>query len=477
MFDQIKRLVGHSGIYGAGILIQAVLGLLLLPLYTSYLTPADYGALETVVAAASLASVVLRGGISSAFFRFYYKSHDVGDRLAVVRTSFWFTLTAATAGMIAGFALAVPLSELIFGGPGRADLVRAGAVVLFAEMNYAQVTSLLRAEERSKQFVLASVVNLFISVGATVLLVVVFRAGPLGIIVGNFTGTLVVYAALLGYHREQLGFAFDSRLLREMLRFGLPLAASGLAMWAINFIDRFFLVHLAGESETGVYSMAVRMASVVALAFAAFQTAWPAFAFSIEDDRQARETFGYVLTYLLYVACWLSLAIGLLAPWIVRVLASNPAFWPASDAVAPLSFAIAALAGYAVTVTATARTGRNQFNWVVTGSAAVVNVVLNVVLIPGYGMMGAAIATLGAYLWMFVAMTIYSQRIYPVPYQWRRIALIAFASIGLTIGGKAVQVSLPGAVALAASFPFVLALLGFYRPAERRVLRRLVVLR
>jgi O-antigen/teichoic acid export membrane protein len=478
MFHHIKRLAGHAGVYGAGILIQAVLGLVLLPLYTHYLTRAEYGALETVVAGSSLLAVVLRSGISTAFFRFYFQSRDRARRLTVVRTSFWFTVIAATAGMISVVALAVPLSEAVFGGPGRASLVRAGGVALWAQMNYAQLTSLFRAEERSKQYVLASLANLVLSVSATVLLVVGFNVGPLGVMVGNFAGTLVVYVALLAYRREQLGFEFDRQLLRAMQRFGLPLAASGLALWAVNFIDRFFLVLITGESETGVYSLAARVASGVALVLAAFATAWPAFAFSIEDDREARETFGYVLTYLLYVACWLSLALGLLAPWIVRLLApSNPTFWPASDAVALLSFAFAAFAGYGVTSTATARTGRTEFNWVVTGSAAVLNIGLNVALIPTYGMMGAAVATMAAYGWMFAAMTVYSQRIYPVPYQWSRITVIAAVSVGLTLVGKALDAPLPVAIALAVSFPFVLAAVGFYQPDEWRLLRRVVMAR
>jgi O-antigen/teichoic acid export membrane protein len=475
MLTQIKRLVAHSGVYGMGLVVQAVLGVLLLPLYTRYLTRADYGAIETVVAGTSLLAVVLGGGITSAFFRFYSRSADPAWRLRVVRTSVWFTMATATLGSLAVVALAVPISDALFGGPARANLLRAGAVGLWAQMNYTQVASLFRVEERSLQFVAASIANLLVSVCATVVLVVAFEQGAIGVVVGNLTGTLLVCIVLLGYRRALLAPLLDRPLLREMLRFGVPLAASGLALWAINFIDRFFLVLIAGQSETGVYSIAVRISSAVVLLLTAFQTAWPAFAYSIEDDRQGRETFGYVLTYLLYAVCWLSLALGLLAPWLVRLAApSNPAFWPASQAVGLLSFATAALAGYVVTVTVTSRTGRTAFNWVVTGSGAIVNIVLNVLLIPSHGMMGAAIATAAAYAWMFFAMSWYAQRIYPMPYQWRRIALIAAVSVGLTTGGSALSRSLPLALVLVAAFPFALAPLAFYRSVELRTLRRLV---
>ena len=120
--------------------------------------------------------------------------------------------------------------------------------------------------------------------------------GPIGVIVGNFTGTLVVYLSLLGYRREQLGLEFDRELLREMNRFGLPLVPTALFLWVTNFSDRFFLVKLADVAEVGLYSVGVRVASAMVLLLTAFRTAWPAFAYSIRDDDEARRTYAYVLT-------------------------------------------------------------------------------------------------------------------------------------------------------------------------------------
>jgi O-antigen/teichoic acid export membrane protein len=141
--------------------------------------------------------------------------------------------------------------------------------------------------------------------------------------------------------------------------------------------------------------------------------------------------------------------------------------------VAPLAFGAAAFGGYVVVQIGTGRARRTQANWLVTGAAAVLNVALNLILIPPYGRMGAAIATVAAYAVLFVMMAWRAQRVFPVPYQWRRVATIAAAAAGLTVLGKALHVTLPVALALTVSFPFVLALLGFYLPAERRRLRRL----
>jgi len=288
---------------------------------------------------------VLRLGISSAFFRYYFDTKEPAQRRLVVRTSFWFTMGSATLGLVAGVLLAAPLADVL--GVDDANLVRAGFVGIWAQMNYEQLTALFRAEERSTAFVLASLANIAVTVAATVVLVVALEQGALGVIVGSFTGTLTVYLALLAVHREQLGLQFSRPLLREMNRFGIPLVPAALALIAINFSDRFFLVHLADTTEVGLYSVGVRIASALVLLLTAFRLAWPAFAYSIDDDAAARRTYAYVLTYLVVVTTWVATGLALLSPWIVEWIAA-PAFAESSRVVGPLAFSSVAFAGYLV---------------------------------------------------------------------------------------------------------------------------------
>jgi O-antigen/teichoic acid export membrane protein len=282
-----------------------------------------------------------------------------------------------------------------------------------------------------------------------------------------------VYVALVLWRREQLGLQFDWDLFRRMEHFGLPLVPSALALWAINFVDRFFLVKLAGAAETGLYQLGVQISSAIVFLLMAFRMAWPAFAYSIEDDREAKRTYPYVLTYLLFVCSWLSLALGVLAPWIVHLLAT-PKFYGGARVVALLCFASTAYAGYAVVVIGVGRARQTRFNWIVTGAAAALNIGLNVALIPPYGQIGAGIATLAAYALMFAGMTWNAQRLFPVPYQWRRVGTLVGTAVALTVVGRVVGVSLPVAVLLVLAYPVALALAGFYLPAERRLLRRLI---
>ncbi|OFW53795.1 MAG: hypothetical protein A2146_08340 [Actinobacteria bacterium RBG_16_67_10] len=467
---QLKRLGKHSAIYGLGGLVQRILAVLLLPVYTRFLSPSDYGMVETLIALTTVLVIVLRLGITNAFFRFYFDSKEAAHRRLVLRTSFWFTMAMATLGLVAGLALSGEISTALFGSSDDAELVAAAFVGLWAQMNYEQLTALFRVEERSVAYVTASLANIFLTIALTLTLVVALDAGPLGVIVGNFTGTLVVYATLVGYRREQLGLQFDRSLLREMNRFGLPLVPSALFLWVTTFSDRFFLVKLADAEEVGLYSVGVRIASAIALLLTAFRTAWPAVGYSIEDDREAGRTYAFVLTYLVLITSWVATGLALLSPWLVGWIAA-PSFSSASTVVGPLAFAVVPFAGYVVVAIGIGRVRRTQFNWVITGAAAAVNVALNLTLIPRYGMMGAAVATVAAYSTMFAGMIWWAQRVFPVPYQWRRVFTAAATGVLLVLVGKLVDSGLAVTVALTLAYPLALLPAGFYLPVERKIIR------
>jgi len=467
----MRRLARHSAIYGIGGLVSRILATILLPLYTHYLPPGAFGQVEIVTAATAVLAIFLQLGIASAFFRFYFDAKEHAAKLTVIRTSFWFTMGTATLGLVIGLAFAPQISHLL--GLGHAPwLVRAGAVGLWAQTNYQQLTALFRVEERSVAYAIASITNVLITVAAMVLFVAVFHWGAIGLVVGNFIGTLVVYLALVAYRTEQLGLEFDRDLFRRMQTFGMPLVPSALALWVINFVDREFVSWYKGNAEVGVYSAAIKIASVITFVMIAFRTAWPAFAYSIEDDREAKRTYAFVLTYLLAFASWGALALGALAPWWADLLTA-PHYHRAEKGIALLAFAGAIYAGYTVLAIGSGRARRTQLNWVVTGVGAAANVALNFWLIPKYGMVGASISTLAAYVVLFIGMTWYAQHVYPVPYQWRRIVTVVGAAVALTVAARAGGLSFVPSLLLVAVYPLALALLGFYLPVERARLRRL----
>src|SRR5690242_17899397 len=436
LVSQLLELSRHSVIYGIGGLMSRFLAVFMLPLYTSYVSAGDYGRIELLMSVMAVVVVVIRGGANFGFIRFYFLDKEPDYRRRLIRTVFWAQMGYSTLGL----ALCVLFASELANGLGIAyrpgadlqgsgtNLVIATAVLLWVNVNYAQMTNLFRAEQRPVAFSIATVANIAITVPLTVILVVVYRHGPLGIIVGNLSGTLIVYVALLAYRREQLGIQFDRRLLHSLNRFGIPLMAAALAMWVTNFGDRFMLSKLLhGQyrlTELGQYSLAYKISSAMVLLFTAFQVAWPAFAYSIEDEEEAKRAYSYVLTYLMLIAAWAAVALSLFAPWLAHWLGRQPDYWPASRAIPELAFSSVFFAGFIVVTVGAGRTRRTGFNWIAALSGAVVNFGLNFWLIPAYGMLGAAYATLIAYIVLMAIRTVSAQKIYPVKYQWRRVAIV-----------------------------------------------------
>ena len=231
-----------------------------------------------------------------------------------------------------------------------------------------------------------------------------------------------------------------------MNRFGLPLLPAGLAIWVVDFADRLFLGRIVDQHEVGLYAVGVKIASAMVLVQLAFRTAWPAFAYSLEEGPEARRTFAYVLTYTSLLGCWMSLGLGLLAPWLVDWLAA-PEFASAERVVAPLAFAGALLVAYTTLSIAASRANQTQRYWQVAVVGAAVNVGLNLLLIPTYGMEGAAAATVAAYLVLAGGMAWLAQRLYPVPYEWRRLAIAVGVGVVLYAAGRLADAPLAGAVA------------------------------
>jgi O-antigen/teichoic acid export membrane protein len=295
----------------------------------------------------------------------------------------------------------------------------------------------------------------------------VLGKGPVGVLVGNFSGTLVVYAVLLAYRRTQLGLEFDGGVFRNMIEWGMPLVPSVIALNAIDFADRFLLVRIKGQHELGLYAIGMRIAAALLFVLAAFRTAWPAFAYSIREDNEARRTYGFVLTYVTFFSSWAALGLGLAAPWLVRLL-TTPDFYDGAEVVPILSFAFVVFGAYVVVVTSIGRAGRRGSNWMVTGAAALFGISLNFALIPPFGKMGAAASMLLAYFAMFLGITWKAQRVFPVVYQWRRVATVAATAAALMIVGKSFDLGLVGAIALTAVYPLALGLTGFYLPQERQ---------
>jgi O-antigen/teichoic acid export membrane protein len=478
----LRRLATTGAAYTAASVVSKLIAVALLPLYTAYLTPTDYGAAEVMFAAVVAASIVIRFGTIEALLRFYYKDDE--DPARVVSTSFAALFWLSTAAALLALPFAQPIAEALLDGPASelsgqqaAELGRIAIGGLWVLTLMEFLLTLFRLEERARAYFVTTILNVVAAIGLTVVLVVGNGEGARGILIGSYASGGVFVLALCFVHRRRLSLWIDRHLLRRLLRFGLPTMPAELSLYLLNFVDRIIIVRTVGLAEAGLYSLAVKFAQGVNVLVRGFQLAWPPLAYSIRDDDEARRAYAAVVTYFVTGCALVVTGMWLLSRWIVRALAA-PKFFESYEAIGLISVGVTLYALYMVLVVILGRTGRTEFNLPATITALVANIALNLLLVPSMGIVGAGLALVASYVVVVGLMYAFTQRLFPVPYEWGRLARVVAISAALVAAGELAMptegiAGLLGRAAIWALFPIALLGSGFFSAEERRWLAML----
>jgi O-antigen/teichoic acid export membrane protein len=472
----LRRLATTGAAYTASSVLSKLVAVALLPLYTRYLTPADYGAAEVLFAGVVSASIVVRLGAIEALLRFYYQADEDPDR--VVSTSFAALFWAATAGALVALPFAGQISEALL-GQHEPGLVRIAVGGLWVLTLFEYLLTLFRLEERARAYFVTTMANVLVTIPVTVVLVVGADEGARGLLLGSYATGAAFVLGLVAVHRRRLSLLFDRPLLGRLMRFGLPTMPAELSLYSLNFIDRVILVRYAGLAEAGLYALAVKFAQAVNVLVRGFQLAWPPLAYSIRDDEEARRVYAVIVTWFVAGCTFVVTGMWLLSRWITRALAA-PEFFGSFKAIGLISTAVTLYALYMVLVVILGRTGRTGFNFPATAAATAANVALNLALVPPLGIVGAGLALVASYVVVLVLMYAFTQRLFAVPYEWARLARVVLISAALVGAGELLMptsgaAGLAGRFALWLAYPAGLAASGFLTPSERRslsILRR-----
>lgn len=429
----LRDLVRHTLVYGSGYVTMAVASFALVPVYTRHLSPSGYGLLGLMLVLYGLASQLYDFGFTNSIGRFFF------DTKGPARESALWDMRATTLGfmLIFGGALTLLLclpaptwSRLLTQSSRHADLVRIVAVTLYAEGLAIVPLTLIRMEERSRLFVMITVVRFVVTICLSMLFVVSFGWGVRGALLANAASAVGVLLFLLPDCLLGLRGHPSWRLLRDMLTFGVPYFPVILSSWFIEASDRYLLGVYRSHAEVGYYVLGYKVAQVMQISLAAFSMGWAPLRFKIYDRPDAPAVYRQLTTYFVLAAAILVVALGVFAREIVSVIA--PASYSPGAAIVPLIAWAYALGGlYLLFTTGMGVAKRTApLAWVVTG-AAIVNLGINIALIPVWGMKIAAVTTVLANLLMAVGVLHYSQRVYPIPYDWRRI--VAATVIGAAV--------------------------------------------
>jgi O-antigen/teichoic acid export membrane protein len=476
MRDHLFRVAKQSLVYGVGGAALQLIGLVTFPILAREFEPSTYGVLEIGTAVFAVAVTVVDAGFASSAQRSYYDhpATEQAERGGVLTTALAATTALSVVVALVLVALREPISQSLFdeSRPGLMTLIAATIVVANAA---AFVRQVFRLRLQPWHFTVSAVLS---AGGAAVVIVVAVTAFDRGVD-GVFLGLLVGNAIGLAYALVGTLDAFVPSLSRvelgRMLRYGLPLLPTALAMWSLMLVDRLMLGRLSSLGEVGQYAAANRVAAVLLLVVTAFATAYGPYALSLysEDRELEKRVRGRTLTYLTAVLMLVCVGLSLFAQELLAVLA--PGYDRAYRGVLLVTLGGVALGISSIVMAGISYTRRTTYFAVLSVAAAAVNIALNLVLIPPFGMVGAAAATAVALGLLTAAYYVVSQRLYPTPYEVRLV--VAIVAVGIPAGAVGllqfdrVEFELLVKLAAVASFLGALYLLGVIRGAHLKELR------
>ena len=485
MLSQIRRLGTDTAIYGISTIVGRFLNFLLVPFYTNVLHPGEYGIVSVVYSIIAFLNIVYVYGLESAYFK-YASTAEVGTPEQNFSTPFVSLLATSSIFSAILFLAARPIDGLLAMPPGMGAVIPCAAGMLFLDTVAVIPFASLRMERKPGLFAALKVMNIVVNVGCNLYFLLVLRTGVEGIFYSGVIASAVTALALLPTILRHFTPRFSRPLYRELLAFGIPYLPAGLATMVIQVIDRPVMKFLTDDATVGVYQANYRLGIFMMLVVSMFDYAWRPFFLSHAQDPGAKPLFARIMTYFVGAGVAICLAVSFFIGDIVRIrifdrAIIHPDYWGGLGIVPVVLLGYLFLGIYNNLVAGVYIEKKTAQLPAITLAGALTNIGANFLLIPLWGMMGGAVATLLAYAVMASVMYVRGRTFYPVAYEWSRLGKIACA------GGAAyliAQISVPASWHLAwqgaalAGFPLLLLLFRFPVPDEsvafRRVLSRLL---
>lgn len=406
--------------YSVSAFLARGLSLITVPIFTRVLTPADYGAFDLLTYLAFLGALVLGAALDQAVARFYLDTQDPEAKIRIPSTALIYTL--------AGIVVIAPLGALASGflaqtwlnGQVSRDVVLLAFVSMWVRALFVITNNQLRYLFLSRQFAISNVGNVVVTTALSLVFVAVFRWGVFGALLGQVIGQSLFSLVSIYLARASYAFTFDPQILRRMLAYSLPLVPGTVFFLAVDSVDRYLLNDLASLEDVGIYGIGSRVATLVNLVLSGFQAAWFPMVLSSFKSPESGQQFVTVFNYFVFVTAAAVIGLGLFGREILLLLTTEA--FSRGFVVVPLltmSAVLSSIANYftfglQIASKSHLRLWLNLF-------ALALNVALNLLLIPRFGVLGAATASALSFLCLAVLGMAISQRLYYVPYQWGRI--------------------------------------------------------
>ncbi len=423
--DSGRKILSHGKIYLAGTILRHSVSFIMLPIYTRFLTPSDYGTIELLSMTLDFVGIILGLRIGEAIFRYYADYEKKSDKNEVISTALWLVAILNAVGFLLIAASAKPISTMVFGNTGQVRNLLLFSLTLLMQGFIAIPMTYIRARQRPWLFVVFSTIKLTLQLGLNILFVVYMKLHVEGVIYSTIIASLCM-ACLLGFYTlKDCGIRFSRQKARRLISFSLPMMTTGIIAFYVTFGDRYFLrFYGGGLNEVGVYSLGYKFGFILMfLVVMPFASIWDSEKYNIAKKNAAKKEFQKIFIIYSTIVILACICISLYVKDLLRLM-SAPAFWGAAKIVPIIlgAYLANALSQY-VNLGILLRHKTIEITYGTIIAAGVISIGYYL-LIPRYGAMGAALATLLAFASRTVWVYWRAKKLYDMELRWNSVGLL-----------------------------------------------------
>ncbi len=478
MLREIKKLVKHSSIYSIGNLSGHILSFLLLPVYTRLLTAEEYGILALISVFRTILQRILNLGTQSSVVKVYFEVDSDDAQREVISTAFYSVIIFSLFSIAILWLLKDKLSVLLFSSNSFSPLF---TFALLASLFYIITTiplAVFRAKGKALSYSIFAFLVLALGITFNIIFVIILRENVRGVLRSAFLSQAIVFFIVLIVFWKNLIPKFRVKYLMRMLTFGLPLVPSALSLWILTLLDRYFLRLFSSLDVVGVYSLGYKIATIMnMLVIIPFSMAWSPLMLRWQKHKNAKELYGKVFKYFGIFGFFILLVLSVFSREIIMIM-TTPVYYDAHRVVYLIVLSYLFHGFYMIFTTGCTLVRRTYFFAIATAVAAIMNTILNLLLIPHFGMMGAAVATVISYFAMMVIMYFFSKKYYRIDFDFSSSIKLFIISGLLYLISIFVRGCLPLSIitklVLIALFVFMIPFLGILNKGEIGAIRKLI---
>lgn len=476
MKSDFRRLAKGSAIYGIGSILNQFINILLLPLFTSYLSPSDYGVISVLTLTTFILLSIFSLGFGTSIGICYFDDDSPRRKEETICSAVVVLGVSSFVMLVLGNLFAEQISGLLFRSAEykyvvSLNLFRACAIMLIIPFMLR-----LQLEERQLTFIVLTLIATLGSAGISVLLVVVLRRGFQGMIEAMFLSKVFALLLFAVIGIRGIKFRFNRKLAKGLLRYGLPVIPGFISLYILQRGNIFILQRFNSLEQAGLYSIGYNLGYAIILLVSAFTTAWTPFFLSFVDKKdEARVLFGRVFTYYVFGMGSLSLLFYIFARPVVLLLTTQ-AFHNAYKVTGLTASAQFLVGVFSILLPAVYFAKEVKYMTIVQVISAILFIGISLLITPAFGIIGAGVSLVLGYLIMATLLHLWNikqrERYFNVQYEWKRVlrftAMYVFC-VFLMLWDKAIPLFAELIISLSISLLFIIGVYYFLlHSSERR---------